>query len=91
MHSEGWRVVLNASEDWIKNTEKWPASLERKQNEVGVKGSDSEEKQKQVNGIGRSPIGIAKKMTTVMSTRSTNGSESLVRTSTTTPTGSAAT
>jgi len=33
VHSEGWRFVLNAREDWIKNEEQWPANLERKQKE----------------------------------------------------------
>ncbi|KXT09669.1 hypothetical protein AC579_9975 [Pseudocercospora musae] len=35
--SLGWRYVLEASEDWVKNEEKWPANLKREQKEEAAK------------------------------------------------------
>jgi len=37
VHSEGWRYVLNARENYIKNEEAWPANLERRQKEEDAK------------------------------------------------------
>jgi nitrate reductase (NAD(P)H) len=49
VHSEGWRFVLNAREDWVKNTENWPANLERKAKEEEAKKKQQPE-EKQSNG-----------------------------------------
>ncbi|KAI5368020.1 putative oxidoreductase, molybdopterin-binding domain, oxidoreductase FAD/NAD(P)-binding protein [Septoria linicola] len=35
--SIGWRYVLEATEDWIKNEEEWPANIEKKQKEEAAK------------------------------------------------------
>lgn len=35
--SVGWRYVLEASEDWVKNEEDWPANLEKKKKEEAAK------------------------------------------------------
>lgn len=43
VHSEGWRYVLNAKEDWIKNVENWPANVERKKKEENAKKKKEEE------------------------------------------------
>ncbi|PVH74043.1 hypothetical protein DL98DRAFT_605724 [Cadophora sp. DSE1049] len=43
VHSVGWRYVLNAKEDWIKNVENWPANVERRKKDEEV----DKEKKKQ--------------------------------------------
>nr|POF13967.1 nitrate reductase [nadh] 1 [Quercus suber] len=35
--SLGWRYVLNATEDWVKNEEEWPANVERRKKEAEAK------------------------------------------------------
>jgi len=50
VHSEGWRFVLNASEDWVKNTEKWPANLERKVKEKEARKKQQDEEEGKANG-----------------------------------------
>jgi nitrate reductase (NAD(P)H) len=50
VHSEGWRFVLNAREDWVKSTEKWPANLEKKAKEEEAKKKQQDEEKKQSNG-----------------------------------------
>ncbi|KAF2758588.1 hypothetical protein EJ05DRAFT_452115 [Pseudovirgaria hyperparasitica] len=44
--SLGWRYVLNATEDWVKNEQPWPANLERKEKE---KEKEKEEDQKKTD------------------------------------------
>lgn len=46
VHSQGWRYVVNAEEDWIKNVENWPANVERKQKEEEAKKKKEEEERK---------------------------------------------
>ncbi|KAI1389571.1 uncharacterized protein F4822DRAFT_205202 [Hypoxylon trugodes] len=46
-HPVGWRYVLDASEDWVKNTEEWPANIKRRQKEEeekAKKDKDSDSK-----------------------------------------------
>ncbi|KAF5018063.1 hypothetical protein F66182_9962 [Fusarium sp. NRRL 66182] len=40
--SLGWRYVLNATEDWVKNKEQWPANLKKKAEE----GQEKQEEKK---------------------------------------------
>ena len=35
--SLGWRYVLDCTEDWVKNTQKWPANIKRKEKEEAAK------------------------------------------------------
>lgn len=35
--SLGWRYVLDATEDWVKNEEEWPANVEKRQKEEAAK------------------------------------------------------
>ena len=49
VHSQGWRYVLAAREDWVKNVEEWPANLEKKkqkEEEKKEKKKHEEEEQK---------------------------------------------
>lgn len=41
--SLGWRYVLEASEDWVKNSEEWPANIKKRQKAEQAK-KDQEEK-----------------------------------------------
>ncbi|KAF4304954.1 hypothetical protein GTA08_BOTSDO06140 [Botryosphaeria dothidea] len=38
--SIGWRYVLQASEDWIKNTQDWPANVKKRQQQQEQKKND---------------------------------------------------
>lgn len=46
--SIGWRYVLEASEDWVKNEENWPANIERKKKEDAKK---KEQESKTSDGV----------------------------------------
>ncbi|WZH46568.1 nitrate reductase NADH [Fusarium acuminatum] len=45
--SLGWRYVLNATEDWVKNKEQWPANLKKEQDE---EKREQDEKKKEEEG-----------------------------------------
>src|SRR3569833_2830821 len=44
--SLGWRYVLDTTEDWVKNQEKWPANVSRanKEKELKREGQDEDAK-----------------------------------------------
>jgi len=51
--SLGWRFVLDASEDFIKNEQEWPANIEKKKKQEEAKKKEQDEKkddEKQTNG-----------------------------------------
>ena len=55
--SLGWRYVVEATEDWVKNKEEWPANIKRRQQkeekrkkEEQEKGKDGDDKRDQSNG-----------------------------------------
>lgn len=43
--SLGWRYVLQASEDWIKNQEEWPANIEKREKEEEAKKEKAQQEQ----------------------------------------------
>lgn len=49
VHSEGWRYVLNATEDWIKNTEEWPANLQKKEKEEEERQTNAKKQNEQIS------------------------------------------
>ncbi len=52
VHSDGWRFVLNARENWIKNEQDWPANVGKKLQEGEAKKKEEEEEEKkQENGV----------------------------------------
>ncbi|KFX88645.1 hypothetical protein V490_07496 [Pseudogymnoascus sp. VKM F-3557] len=54
VHSAGWRYVLHSSEDWIKNTQEWPANLEKKKAAEEAEKLKNEEQQKTNGDISQS-------------------------------------
>ncbi|KAM0205836.1 hypothetical protein ACHAQI_008843 [Fusarium lateritium] len=42
--SLGWRYVLNATEDWVKNKEQWPANLKKKEQDEEKKKEEESKK-----------------------------------------------
>ncbi|KFZ24223.1 hypothetical protein V502_01290 [Pseudogymnoascus sp. VKM F-4520 (FW-2644)] len=44
VHSAGWRYVLYSSEDWIKNTQEWPANVEKRKAAAQAKLKDEEQR-----------------------------------------------
>ncbi|KAF4456771.1 hypothetical protein F53441_1207 [Fusarium austroafricanum] len=46
---QGWRYVLNATEDWVKNKEQWPANLKRKQQQEDEKKKEKEKEENNQN------------------------------------------
>ncbi|KAL1593157.1 hypothetical protein SLS60_010764 [Paraconiothyrium brasiliense] len=48
--SIGWRYVLNATEDWVRNKEQWPANIEKKKKEEEAKKNEGDGKAQKVDG-----------------------------------------
>ncbi|KAE9968988.1 hypothetical protein EG328_007142 [Venturia inaequalis] len=51
--SLGWRYVLGATEDWVKNTEKWPVNVRKRKKEEEAEANEQKQNQtghKQSNG-----------------------------------------
>ncbi|MCJ1245312.1 hypothetical protein MMC30_002516 [Trapelia coarctata] len=47
VHPGGWRYVLNTSEDWIKNTEEWPANVKKRKVEEEAKRKEEDNSSRQ--------------------------------------------
>ncbi|KAH9869872.1 hypothetical protein J1614_006792 [Plenodomus biglobosus] len=48
--SQGWRYVLQCTEDWVKNKEDWPANLERREKEREKAKSQDQAKEENKDG-----------------------------------------
>lgn len=43
----GWRYVLHTTEDWVKNSEEWPANIQKRKKEEEAKKKEEDEQKKQ--------------------------------------------